>query len=400
MEQPFQAIPITDRVYWVGAIDWNIRDFHGYSTSRGTTYNAFLILAEKVTLIDAVKKPFKDELLARIATVIDPKRIRYIVSNHSEMDHSGCLPEMMELIRPEKVFASAMGAKALRAHFGPAMELAVLPDGGRIEMGDMALTVLETRMLHWPDSMIAYLEDEQLLFSQDAFGMHLATSERYEDELDPWVVRFEAAKYFANILLPYSHLVQKLLARVRQSGLKIRMILPDHGPVWRREPERVLALYDHWAEQKPTRKAIIAFDTMWGSTDLMARALADGLKSGGADPKIMPLGGCHRSDVATELLEAGAFMVGSPTLNANMYPTVADLLYYLRGLKRKNLVGAAFGSYGWACKAVPQINEILDEMGIQRAGDGVTAVYIPNAEDLGRCFALGREIAARLTAAY
>ena len=396
MEQVFKAISITDRVYWVGAIDWALRDFHGYATDRGTTYNAFLVMGDPVTLIDTVKKPFQAELLARIASVVDPRQVRYIVSNHSELDHTGCLPEVMDIIRPDKVFASAMGVKALQKHFRPDLPVEAVADGTRIPLGATALRFHETRMLHWPDSMIAYLEQEKLLFSQDAFGMHLATSQRFDDEIDPWILEYEAAKYYANILLPYSNLVQKLLEKAGQLGLDCRMIAPDHGPVWRANPKRIIELYARWAAQTPSRKAVVVFDTMWGSTDRMARAIADGLKAGGAEPVVMPLAGCDRSEVATEMLDAGVLAVGSPTLNSQMFPTVADVLTYLRGLKPKGRIGAAFGSYGWAPKAVPQINEMLKDMGVELVSEGVMAVYVPNEEDVAKCYALGLELARRL----
>ncbi len=396
MSESFTSIPITDRVHWVGAIDWDIRDFHGYSTSRGTTYNAFLILADKVTLIDTVKAPFREELLSRIRSVIDPSRIQYIVSNHAEMDHSGCLPEMIDIIQPEKVFASAMGVKALAAHFNRDLNLETVKDGDRIDLGNCHLSFMETRMLHWPDSMFSFLEEDQLLFSQDAFGMHLATSERFDDEIDDWILHFEAAKYYANILLPFSNLIQKLVAKIATTGWKFKMILPDHGPVWRSDLDRIINWYAGWAEQKPTRKAVVAFDTMWGSTELMARAISEGLLEGGSQSKLMPLSASHRSDVATEILDAGALIIGSPTINANMYPTIADLLSYLRGLKPKNMTAAAFGSYGWSCQAVPQIESILTDMGLELPMDAVKVVYVPNNDDLEKCRELGRQVAAKL----
>lgn len=396
MSESFTSIPVTDRVHWVGAIDWDIRDFHGYSTSRGTTYNAFLILADKVTLIDTVKAPFREELLSRIRSVIDPSRIQYIVSNHAEMDHSGCLPEMIDIIRPEKVFASAMGVKALAAHFNRDLNLETVKDGDRIDLGGCHLSFMETRMLHWPDSMFSFLEEDQLLFSQDAFGMHLATSERFDDEIDDWILHFEAAKYYANILLPFSNLIQKLVAKIATTGWKFKMILPDHGPVWRSDLDRIINWYTEWAEQKPTRKAVVAYDTMWGSTELMARAISEGLLEGGSQSKLMPLSGSHRSDVATEILDAGALIIGSPTINANMYPTIADLLSYLRGLKPKNMTAAAFGSYGWSCQAVPQIESILTDMGLELPMDPVKVVYVPNNDDLEKCRELGRQVAAKL----
>ena len=183
MEGVYRAVRLTDRVYWVGAIDWTIRDFHGYMTKRGSTYNAYLIMADKVTLIDAVKAPFRDELLARIASVVDPAQIDIIVSNHSEMDHSGCLLDVIERVRPEKIYASSMGVKTLKELFHSDVAIASVKDGETLSLGNMNLTFMETRMLHWPDSMFSYLQEEEVLFSQDAFGMHLASSDRFDDQI-------------------------------------------------------------------------------------------------------------------------------------------------------------------------------------------------------------------------
>jgi len=396
MNTPFTAVQITDRVYWVGAIDWAIRDFHGYSTSRGTTYNAYLVLADKITLIDTVKAPFKDELLSRIASVLDPGRIDYIVSNHSEMDHSGCLREVMGIVKPEKVFASQMGVKALSENLHIEGGIEAVKDGSSLSLGNMTLTFLETRMLHWPDSMIALLAEEDLLFSQDGFGMHLASTERFDDQIPKEIWTQEAAKYYANILLPYSPLILKLLERVGELGLSPKIIAPDHGPVFRQSPGEIVGLYGKWAAQKPTNKAVVTYDTMWQSTAVMARAIGDGLAAGGASPRLMPLGSSHRSDVATEILDAGALIVGSPTLNNNMFPTVADVLTYLKGLRPKNLVGAAFGSYGWGGEAPKQIAGVLAEMKIDLVGDPLRVKYVPDAQALSVCRALGTEIAQRL----
>jgi flavorubredoxin len=259
MNRIYRAVPVTEDVWWVGAIDWNVRDFHGYKTQRGSTYNAYLIMADRITLIDTVKAPFREEMMARIASVVDPARVDYIVSNHSEPDHSGALPETMAEIRPEKVFASATGVKTLREHFGFSGELSAVADGERLSLGNRTLTFMETRMLHWPDSMFAYLNEEELLFSQDAFGMHLASLERFDDEIDPALLEYEAATYYANILLPYSPLVLKLLEKVTAAGLDFRTIAPDHGPIWRKDIAGILARYGKWAAQKPTAKAVVVY---------------------------------------------------------------------------------------------------------------------------------------------
>jgi len=392
----FRALKITDRVYWVGAIDWGLRDFHGYLTKRGTTYNAFLVLAEPITLVDTVKAAHVDEMMARIASVIDPSQIKCIVSNHAEMDHTGALPQVVARLRPEMVVASTMGAKALQQHFHWHQPVRAVKDGERLSLGDTGLRFVETRMLHWPDSMFAFLEDEGVLFSNDAFGMHLASSERFVDEIEPGVIREEAATYYANILMPFSGLVTKLVERLPGLGLDVRLIAPDHGPLWRHEPLQVVQWYAQWAAQPFTRKAVVAYDTMWQSTEKMARAVADGLQGGGARAVVMPLAGSHRSNVAAELLEAGALLVGSPTMNGEVYPRMADLLTYLRGLKPRNLIGAAFGSYGWGGEAVRHLQQILEEMKVEIAAEAVRVQYVPDDEALARCRELGGRVAARL----
>jgi flavorubredoxin len=393
---PFNAVKIAPTVYWVGAIDWGLRDFHGYATSRGSSYNAYLILADKITLVDTVKAPFKNELLARISSVIDPGRIDYIISNHAEMDHSGCLPEIIERVNPEKVFASRMGRKALNQHFDLGDRVSEVPDGEQLSLGNRMLTFLETRMLHWPDSMVSFLDEDGILFSQDGFGMHLAMGELFADKNDLHVLEHETAKYYANILLPFSTQTLKVLEKIKESGWQISMIAPDHGPIWRKDLDTVLGWYETWAAQKPTKKAVIVYDTMWNSTGRMANALADGLMSDGAVPKIMPLAGSHRSDVATETLDAGALIVGTPTINNNMFPSVADILTYLKGLKPRNLIGAAFGSYGWSGEATGQVEAVLKEMKVEIVHDAVRVNYVPTAEDLENCQKLGGLIAARL----
>jgi flavorubredoxin len=392
----FGAIKIADRVYWVGAIDWRLRDFHGYQTARGSSYNAYLVLGEQVTLIDTVKASHADEMMARIASVIDPQQIRCIVSNHAEMDHSGALPQVVAAVRPETVVASTLGAKALQQHFHWTVPVRAVKDGERLSLGDTALRFVETRMLHWPDSMFSFLEDEGVLFSNDAFGMHLASSERFVDEVDPAVIRQEAVKYYANILTPFSGLVTKLVERLPGLGLDVRMIAPDHGPIWRRSPQQIVQWYAQWAAQPFTRKAVVAYDTMWQSTERMAWAIADGLQAGGARALAMPMAGAQRSDVAAELLEAGALLVGSPTMNGEVLPRMADLLTYLRGLKPRNLIGAAFGSYGWGGEAVRHLQEALEGMKIEIAAEAVRAQYVPDDGALAQCRELGGRVAARL----
>jgi len=396
MPSPFEAVKLTDRVYWVGAIDWEIRNFHGYATDRGTTYNAYLVLGEKNILVDTVKAPFHDELMARISSVVDPEKIDVLVSNHSEMDHTGCLPRVLRETRPERIIASAMGEKALRAHFTDLPEIEVAKDGGRIEIGDVHLTFLETRMLHWPDSTFSYLEEEKILFSQDAFGMHLASTERYDDEIDDGVLYYEAAKYYANILMPYSPLVAKLLAKVKEMSLPCDLIAPDHGPIWRSDFGRICEHYERWSAQPMTGKAVIVYDTMWHSTEAMAHSISDGLSAKGISVNVVPLQSATRADLATATLEAGALLVGTPTLNNEMFPTLADALVYLKGLKPRNLIGAAFGSYGWSGEGVKRANAALEAMGVELVHDGLKVQYVPEDDDLVACREFGGEIGDEL----
>ncbi|MHC5035867.1 MAG: FprA family A-type flavoprotein [Planctomycetota bacterium] len=393
MQKLFEAQKVTDRIYWVGAIDWPVRNFHGYLTSRGTTYNAYLVLADRIALIDTVKAPFRDEMLARIASVVPPAEIHTLISNHTEMDHTGCLPAVIDAVKPERVIASVMGEKALREHYHELGDIQAVKDGETVSLGNLNLSFVETRMLHWPDSMFTFLPEEGVLFSNDAFGMHLASSERFADEIDDSILVHEGAKYYANILLPLSTLVLKLFDKVGKMNLPIRIIAPDHGPIWRKDVTRILDLWAAWAKQERGTRAVVVYDTMWQSTAKMARAVADGLVAGGVTPTVMELGPTHRSDVATEILDAGAMVVGSPTINNNLFPTVADVLSYCKGLKPRGLVGAAFGSYGWSGEAVGQVMEILTAMKTETVGEGFRVKYVPDTEALARCRTLGEDVA-------
>lgn len=398
MTQNFKAVKISDSVYWVGAIDWGMRYFHGYSTGRGTTYNAFLILADKITLIDTVKKGFEGELLSRVASVIDPQKIDYIISNHAEPDHTGSLSHVIETVKPEKVFASKMGVKALDAHYGDVgIEITPVDNGGELSLGNLTLNFIETRMLHWPDSMFTYLVEEKVLFSQDAFGMHLATSERFDDEL-PWDLLINMSEdYYANIITLYSKFVRGLLKKVAESGLEFEIVAPDHGPIWRNTDNftKILDKYDRWASRKTSRKAVIVFDTMWHATEKMARTIEEGLISTGVEVRTMSLQACSRSDVATEMLEASAIIVGTPTLNNNLFPSVADALTYVKGLKFETPFGGVFGSSGWSGEGVPQVKAILEDMECEIVGT-VKAKYTPDEKVYKECFDLGVEIGNKI----
>lgn len=396
-EVEMEKVQVKEGIYWVGAIDWNIRDFHGYSTPGGTTYNSYLVVDEKIALFDTVKKGFKDDLLRRVSTLVDPKKIDYIIVNHVEMDHSGCLPELMEICRPSKLLCSARGKQALLQHYHrPDWPYEVVETGATISLGRHSVQFIETRMLHWPDSMFSYLPEDRVLISSDAFGQHWATSHRFDDEVDTASLMKHAAKYYANILLLYSSLVQKLLETTKEMKLKIDIIAPDHGLIWRSNPSRILEAYDSWSMQKPAPEALVVYDTMWESTASMARAIADGLMREGIAVQVMDLRYTHRSDVMTELLSACAFLCGSPTLNNSMLPKVADMLNYMKGLRPQNKVGAAFGSYGWSGEGVRMIEGALQDARVELVHPAMKVQYVPDAKALEECVEMGRKVASAI----
>jgi flavorubredoxin len=369
---------------------------HGYLTPHGTTYNAYLIIDEKVTLIDTVKKGFEDELIGGISQIIEPRKIDYVISNHTEMDHSGGLPRIMHRIGEDKpLYCSKMGLKNLPRHFKAEWNYQPVEDGGELSIGKRTLAFLETRMLHWPDSMFTYAKEDRVLFASDAFGQHYAGPERFDDEIGEKIMP-HAAKYFANILLLYSPLILKLVEKVQELGLPIDTICPDHGVVWRKDPGKIINAYVEWATQKPKRKAVVVYDSMWHSTQEMAEAIVAGLTEEGVESRPMPLRGSHRSDVMTDVLDAGAVIVGSPTLNNGLFPTVSDFLTYMKGLKPKNKVGAAFGSYGWSGEAVKLINGELEAMGFDLVDPGLRIQYVPDEKGLAACRELSKKIAEAL----
>ncbi|MBC8419410.1 MAG: FprA family A-type flavoprotein [Desulfobacteraceae bacterium] len=391
-------IGIADGIFWVGAIDWNIRDFHGYSTYQGTTYNAYLIMDEKITLIDTVKREFADELISNISRVVDPKKIDYVISNHTEMDHSGSLPRVMHKIGEGKpLYCSKMGHKNLSKHFPQKWDYHPVENGSELTLGKRTLTFLETRMLHWPDSMFTYAKEDKILFSSDGFGQHYAGLERFDDQTGDAIMP-HARKYFANILLPYAPLILKLVDKVTEMGLAIDMICPDHGIIWRKDPAKIINAYVEWSQQKPKRKAVVVYDTMWHSTETMAEAIVHALGEQGVDARPLHLRTNHRSDIITEVLDAGAVIIGSPTLNNGLFPTVSDFLTYMKGLRPKDKIGAAFGSYGWSGEAVNLIARELEEMKYHVIDPGVKIQYVPDDKTLDACRELAKKVADALPA--
>lgn len=395
------AFKIAPNIYWVGAIDWNLRFCGSYNTPRGTTYNAYLIVDEKIALIDTVKDGFAGEMLARIKEIIDPAKIDYIIAQHAEFDHSGALPEIMAIAKNAELITSPAGKNALEAHFGTHWQARqtevgqarTVKTGDTLSLGKKTLTFIQAEMLHWPDNMFTYVREDAILFSNDAFGAHIATSQRYADEVGH-VAFEEAAKYFAVIVSVYSTLVQKKLKEIEQMGIAIKMIAPAHGLLWR-QPQEILGAYKRWASGEAEAKATIVFDTMWKSTEKMAREIARGLSSEGVEVCVFNLRASDWSVIIKEIIESRIILIGSPTLNMGMFPSVGGFLTFLKGIRPPNKKAAAFGSYGWGKGAVGAINEELLKMKFSVL-ESLELKYIPTQEQLQSCFEYGKKLAQEI----
>ena len=395
------ALEIAKDTYWVGVVDYDHHDFHGYSRSpEGTTYNAYLIKDEKNCLIDTVPAGMDKTLLCRMAHVLEPQKVDYIVCNHMELDHEGALAEIVAACKPEKIFCSAMALKSMAGYYGNQMKdwpVQAVKSGETISLGKHTLVFQETRMLHWPDSMVTYCPESKILFSQDAFGQNIASSERFTDEIDHGDLVHRVKEYYFNIVLPYSQYVLKALPVLGQ--LDIEIIAPDHGLLWRGDKvQEAVNLYREMAEQKPRKRAVVIYDTMWSSTQRLAYAVASGLEENGVPVNLLSVKKNHHSAVMTALADASALAVGSPTHNNGVLPLVMSTLTYIKGLRPKILVGGAFGSYGWSGESPKILQQYLQDMGIEMPAEAVRAQWRPNHDDLVKAHQLGKSMAEALKA--
>lgn len=374
-------IEIKPGIYYVGVVDWNLRNFHGYSIHKGTTYNAYLIVDEKIALIDTVKAPFAKELLERIEEIIDPARIDYLISNHVEMDHSGSIPAVMQAAANAVLVTSAPnGLKGLKAHYGDHYNYMEVKAGDTVSLGKRTLAFVGTPMLHWPDNMVTYCPEEKILFSNDAFGQHYTSSRHFDDEVNLSDVMQDAAGYYANILMPFGAQARKALAIVE--GLDIGIIAPSHGIIWRSHVKKILEAYHNYADGLTEDTALVIYDSMWHSTEAMAHSIAEGFDRRGTRVFLLDLKENDLSDIVTQVLTARYLVIGSPTLNNNLLPNVAALLSYLRGLQPKGKKGFAFGSYGWGGQSIGMVNQALEELDVEIILPPVKMNYIPSAEQL------------------
>ncbi len=376
-----QAVEIKKDIYWVGAVDWNIRNFHGYQTNRGTSYNSYLIMDEKKVLIDTVKESKIEDMLERIKSIIDPSELDIIISNHIELDHSGGLPILSQLAPNVKIITSTKGKQGLSHYYDTSKwNIEEVASGSSINIGSRNIQFVHTPMLHWPDSMVSYIPQDQLLLSNDAFGQHLSLSYLFDDQNPRDIVFEEAEKYYANILLPFAPQVKRALKAL--SELKINMIAPSHGIIWRERIPEIIDKYKTWSNSQNREKAVIIYDSMWNATEKMANEIKSSFEARGIPTIIRSLKTSHISEIMGDILEAKYIAIGSPVLNNQILPTVAAMLCYLKGLKPKNKIGFAFGSYGWNHVAINEIENTMAELKWDIPIQAINIKYRPNRENL------------------
>lgn len=387
---------ISDTVNWVGKIDWELKKFHGdeYSTHKGSSYNSYLIRDEKTVLIDTVWKPFSKEFVANLKKEIDLNKIDYIIANHSEIDHSGALADLMEEIPNTPIYCTKNGAKIIKGHHHKDWNFVEVKTGDTLDIGKNKLVFVEARMLHWPDSMMTYMSGENILFSNDAFGQHYASELMYNDKVDNDELYDEAIKYYANILTPFSKFVVSKIEEVVALNIPIDMICPSHGIIWRDNPLQIITKYMEWAKSYQENQVTIVYDTMWNGTRRMAEAIAEGIRSkdNDIDVKLFNCAKRDKNDIITEVFKSKMILVGSSTINNGILTAAAGILEMIKGLKFTNKKAAAFGSYGWSGESIKIITEQLKEAKFDVVNDGIKELWNPDEEALERCREFGRNL--------
>ncbi|MFP4654547.1 MAG: FprA family A-type flavoprotein [Methanohalobium sp.] len=395
MGYEYSPVKLADGVYSVGVIDWNLRDFHGYETPKGGTYNSYLIVDDKIALIDTVKSQFSEGLINSIRQIVDPSKIDYVISNHVEMDHSSSLSEIMKLAPGAKIYASKRGKTGLFEYYKEEgcenWDIEVVSTGDELNLGNKTLMFIEAVMLHWPDSMHTYLKEDKILFSNDAFGQHIATSQRFDYDVGD--VIDDAAEYYANILMPFGSQVLKYFDKAEELGLEFNMIAPSHGIIWKEHIDDILRAYKSWASGETVPKVPVIYDTMWGSTEMMAKEVLEGIRSAGVETELLHLRKNNLSLIIKEILDAPVIALGSTTINNGMFHSVAGFLTHLKGLKPKGKKAVVFGSYGWGGGGVQRAEDELDKGGFELLDKGLKVKFRPDEEDLKFCRELGVRLA-------
>ncbi|KKN30230.1 hypothetical protein LCGC14_0836130 [marine sediment metagenome] len=392
------SFKVKNNVFWVGKIDWELRKFHGneYSTHRGSTYNSYLIKEEKIALIDTVWMPFSKEFVKNLSKEIDLNKIDYIIANHAEIDHSGGLPELMENIPDKPIYCTANGVKSIKGHYHKDWDFQVVKTGDTLELGnDKQLIFVEMRMLHWPDSMACYLTKDNILFSNDAFGQHYATELMYNDLVDQNELYAESMKYYANLLTPFSTLVDKKIKEVLDLKIPIDIIATSHGVIWRDNPTQIVEKYLEWANAYQENQITILYDTMWDGTKRMAEAISKGILEIDREVnlKLFNLAKSDKNDVITEIFKSKIILVGSPTIVGGILSSVAEIMEMIKGLRFKNKKAAAFGCYGWSGESIKILSDLLEKSGFSVINDGIRTLWNLDDEIIDKCVDFGKEIA-------
>ncbi len=387
------SFKMTDKVTWVGKIDWELRRFHGdeYSTDRGSSYNSYLIRDEKTVLIDTVWKPFAEEYIKKLKEEIDLNKIDYIIAQHSEIDHSGALPLLLKEIPNTPIYCTSNGAKILKGHFHEDWNFVEVKTGDTLNIGESTLTFVEARMLHWPDSMMTYMDSDAILFSNDAFGQHYASDLMYNDLVDQCELFEEAIKYYANILTPFSQLVTMKINEVLGFQLPLNMVATSHGIIWRDNPAQIVEKYLEWADAYQENQITLVYDTMWDATKRMAEAIAAGIKSVDDTVTVKLYNAAHtdKNDIITQLFKSKGILFGSSTVNKGIMNATGGLLEMIKGIGFKKKKAAAFGSYGWSGESVKIIEEKLKDAKLELLEGGPLVLWNPDDEAIQECFDFG-----------
>lgn len=379
---------VKNNVSWVGRIDWELETFHGddYSVNHGSSQNAYLIQEEKTVLIDTIWKPYEREFRENLEREIDLAKIDFIVMNHGEVDHSGALPYLMEKIPNTPIYCTANAIKSLVGQYHhPEWNFKVVKTGDSVDIGNgKSLVFVEMRMLHWPDSMATYMTGDNILFSNDAFGQHLAVEELFNDKTDQCLLWEEALKYYANILAPFSPLVKRKIEEIVALNLPIDIIAPSHGAIWRDNPLQIVEKYAAWADDYQEDQITIVYDTMWDGTKTLAHALANEIQKLDPDTrvKIFNISQTDKNDIMTQVFISKAIAVGSPTVGQSILSSVAGWLHFLFELKLKKKKAAVFGCYGWSGEGVEVLEEHLVTAGFEVVGPKVKVNWNPKQENL------------------
>ncbi len=395
-----KPVEIKKGIYWVGIVDWSMRFFHGrtYTTRRGTTYNSYLIIDDKVTLVDGVYGPFANEWIENIKAIVPLEKIDYIVVNHIEPDHSRSLPVIAKLCPKARFFGTQKCKEGLFRQYYENWDFQVVKTGDKLKLGKRSLEFIEAAMIHWPDSMFTYCAEESLLLSNDAFGQHYATSERFDDQTDGCALQDEAIKYYANILWPFSSIILRKIEEIQKMNLKIDMIAPSHGVIWRREPKKILDNYIAWSKNESKPKIVVVYETMWGATDKMARKVVEGIVDQGVLVKLYDIAQADRTEVINDMFDSKGYIIGSSTYDNDMLPTIAGFLEFLKGMKPKNRIACAFGSYGWSGGATKEIEEALKAAGIEVTEPSLSIKYVPDEGEIKKCYEFGVNFAQKIKA--